>query len=169
MTATMSEQQSAMRDRWPGFRCIILSDGGMRWAGELRPLSQSYAVSIRFGPPLPSALEMHIHLTVTGGVPKGDMHRMFPVVQVVRPQLHVPQARSAISGFPHVYRNPRNAAASPLCLFDPRRGEWTYSDLIAHTTVPWTADWLCCYEGWLATGHWLGGGSHVGEGPGHDY
>jgi hypothetical protein len=27
-----------------------------------------------------------------------------------------------------------------------------HDDLIALTTVPWAADWLACYEGWLATG-----------------
>jgi len=169
MTVTMPTQQTVMRNRWPGFRCATLSDGSMRWIGELRPLAQSYDVSIVFGPPLESTLEMHIHLTVTGGVPRRDMHRMFPVVQVLRPQLHLPQTTKDISAFPHVYRNPRNEAASPLCLFDPRRGEWTYSDLIAETTVPWTADWLCCYEGWLATGCWLGGGSHVGRGQNYEY
>ena len=130
----------------------------------LRPLSQPYKVSIRFGPLLESALEMHIHVTINGGVPTRDIHQMFPVVQVIKPKLHVPQQNEDHNGFPHVYVNPLNAASSPLCLFDPRRGEWTYNDLVAETTVPWTADWLCCYEGWLATGEWLGGGSHVHEG-----
>ena len=31
------------------------------------------------------------------------------------------------------------------------------------TIVPWTIDWLACYEGWLATGEWAGGGIHTDE------
>jgi len=40
-----------------------------------------------------------------------------------------------------------------LCLFDPFNGEWTPSDLLAETTVPWTARYLYFYEGWLLTGN----------------
>ncbi|MYD87819.1 MAG: hypothetical protein F4018_15215 [Acidobacteria bacterium] len=29
--------------------------------------------------------------------------------------------------------------------------------------VPWTSEWLACYEIWLATGKWLGGGTTPGE------
>jgi hypothetical protein len=49
---------------------------------------------------------------------------------------------------------------SPLCLFDPEAEEWSHDDLIAFTTIPWAADWLACYEGWLASGRWYGGGRH---------
>jgi hypothetical protein len=48
-----------------------------------------------------------------------------------------------------------------LCLFDPSACEWTPCDLLAETTVPWTIDWLACYEGWRATGEWTGGGRHL--------
>ena len=47
-----------------------------------------------------------------------------------------------------------------LCLFHPRRGEWLPSDVIAHTIIPWAAEWLFHYECWLFTGEWLGGGEH---------
>ena len=33
---------------------------------------------------------------------------------------------------------------------------------IASTTVPWALDWLACYELWLMTGRWTGGGRHAG-------
>jgi len=42
-----------------------------------------------------------------------------------------------------------------------REGAASHDDLIALTTVPWAADWLACYEGWLATGRWHGGGRHA--------
>ncbi|WP_244438191.1 hypothetical protein [Afipia birgiae] len=34
---------------------------------------------------------------------------------------------------------------------------------IASTTVPWALDWLACYELWLMTGRWTGGGRHAGS------
>jgi hypothetical protein len=48
-----------------------------------------------------------------------------------------------------------------LCLFDAEANEWTPFHMIAETTIPWTLDWLACYEGWRATGAWTGGGRHV--------
>ena len=65
---------------------------------------------------------------------------------------------------PHVYFDDLDLTLSPLCLFDPDKNEWTRNDLIALTTVHWAADWLACYEGWLATGRWYGGGRHAPRG-----
>lgn len=31
---------------------------------------------------------------------------------------------------------------------------------VANTIVPWLAEWLEFYEGWLVTGIWYGGGEH---------
>jgi len=47
-----------------------------------------------------------------------------------------------------------------LCLYDPATNEWSPDKAIAKTIIPWTIDWLACYEGWLATGEWTGGGRH---------
>ena len=44
-----------------------------------------------------------------------------------------------------------------LCLYDPLKREWRPVDAISDTIVPWTIDWLACYEVWLATGRWTGG------------
>lgn len=166
---SMSEQCSAIRDEWPAFKCRRLPSGGALWNGRLRPMSQIYTVSISFGPPVPDPLEPHVHLTLYNGVPRRDMQRMFPVVRILQPELHFPQNNLLEGGLPHVYLNPNHIPSSPLCLFDPRRGEWTYDDLIAATTVPWTADWLCCYEGWLATGQWFGGGTHIDRSQNNGY
>jgi hypothetical protein len=61
---------------------------------------------------------------------------------------------------PHVYVNRADQSLPYLCLFDPFNGEWTPSDLLAETTVPWAARYLYFYEGWLLTGKWSGGGRH---------
>lgn len=45
-------------------------------------------------------------------------------------------------------------------LYDPAKDEWDHSMLISETIVPWTLDWLACYELWLMTGRWTGGGRH---------
>ncbi|MBU8880105.1 hypothetical protein BGM26_14070 [Bacillus sp. FJAT-29790] len=55
---------------------------------------------------------------------------------------------------PHVY------PGNKLCLFRPKKKEWTREMLIAETIVPWTSLWLYYYETWHATGEWLGGGEH---------
>ncbi|HLR70454.1 hypothetical protein [Pseudogracilibacillus sp. ICA-222130] len=55
---------------------------------------------------------------------------------------------------PHVY------PGNKLCLFRPKKKEWTKQMVIAETIVPWTTLWLYYYEMWHATGKWLGGGEH---------
>lgn len=55
---------------------------------------------------------------------------------------------------PHLYAGER------LCLFVPKRREWTPNMLIADTIMPWTSEWLVHYELWLAIGEWTGGGEH---------
>ena len=63
---------------------------------------------------------------------------------------------------PHVYPPLDDPT---LCLFDPRTEEWSPSVPIAETIVPWSLDWLACYEHWLMTGIWTGGGRHAGDAP----
>lgn len=53
---------------------------------------------------------------------------------------------------PHVYPGEK------LCLYLPNAGEWTPDMSLAHTIVPWIAEWLFYYEVWHVTGEWLGGG-----------
>ncbi len=55
---------------------------------------------------------------------------------------------------PHVY------PGNKLCLFRPKKKEWTKEKLISKTIVPWISLWLYYYELWHATGEWLGGGEH---------
>jgi hypothetical protein len=43
-----------------------------------------------------------------------------------------------------------------LCLYHPDDESWSSDSGIAKTIVPWTAEWLYCYELWLVTGVWAG-------------
>lgn len=70
-----------------------------------------------------------------------------PDVRVVAPQL---QLHDDAVVLPHTYPGDK------LCLHLP--GEWRADMYIAHTTVPWTSEWLFYYELWLVTGQWSGGG-----------
>ena len=130
-----------MRAKWPEFRVKHRDKHHAAWEGELRPLHKTYTVGIifRVAPPGP-------------GVPN-------PVVMVLNPLLH---GRNEMpdEAIPHVYGNPWHPLLPWLCLFhpptdrfDPRRHS------AADTVIPWTIEWLACYEGWLATGRWVGGGT----------
>lgn len=54
----------------------------------------------------------------------------------------------------HIYPN------HELCLYRPKYREWTPDSILVETVVPWISEWLSCYETWLVTGAWLGGGEH---------
>ena len=138
---TTMTQVRDMRAKWPEFEVKRRDKHQAVWEGELRPLHKTYTVGIIFSvaPPGP-------------GVPN-------PVVMVLNPLLH---GRNEMpdEAIPHVYGNPWNALLPWLCLFhpptdrfDPRRHS------AADTVIPWTIEWLACYEGWLATGRWVGGGT----------
>jgi hypothetical protein len=79
-----------------------------------------------------------------------NLHK-YPFIDVVEPKLTI---RDGSKSIPHVYEENR------LCLFDPRKNEWSHTMLIAETIIPWTSLWLFYYETWQATGEWLGGGEH---------
>jgi hypothetical protein len=86
-------------------------------------------------------------------------------VRVVQPQVEIlspalrPRRGDAEGMLPHVYYGPDGEVT--LCMLDPDSTEWSPSDLLAETTVPWISDWLVAYEGWRATGEWTGTGRHV--------
>lgn len=136
-----------MERRWPGFIAYPQDDGSVLWIGELTAIEVRYTLTIRFG------------------LPEGDVsdsyYWHFPEVRVVSPPLRPVFDAAEEAPLPHVYFDWEDLSLSPLCLFDPAAGEWGTNDLIANTTVPWTADWLACYEIWLATGRWQGGGRHM--------
>lgn len=135
-----------MRRRWPSFQVAEQTSDKAVWFGSLVGIERPYRLMIEYGLPRGEASD--------------ERYRSFPLVRVMSPQL-VPRFDAAEEApLPHVYFDDYDVTLSPLCLFDPEAGEWSHDDLIAHTTIPWAADWLACYEGWLASGRWHGGGRH---------
>lgn len=72
-----------------------------------------------------------------------------PRIDVISPKLALADGEDKL---PHVYED------DGLCLYYPKAGEWHAGRSIAEYIVPWISIWLTFYEGWLATGHWHGGG-----------
>lgn len=138
-------QIAAMAERWPSFALVAKEGRSAVWEGTLTPVRKRYR--IRMGYTVPLAIENFSILDIQ------------PRVQVTGPVLerHPEFDEGPV---PHIYHNSKNVALPYLCLFDPYNGEWSPCDLLANTTVPWTARYLYFYEGWLVTGKWLGGGRH---------
>lgn len=144
---TMMQQIHSMQRRWPMFDMVPMGREYVVWFGDLIGIQKRYRVMIEFGLPFDR----------TDDPP----FRRFPQVRVVTPRLRPNFDAAEEAPLPHVYIDVADLPNSPLCLFDPRAGEWSHNDLISLTTVPWTCDWLACYEGWLATGRWFAGGRHA--------
>lgn len=143
---TISQQMLAMRRRWPGFEVLLGPNEKVMWFGSLVGIERPYRVMVEFGLPL--------------NPDSDESFRTLPLVRILSPSLELRFDAAEEAPLPHVYFDEIDLTLSPLCLFDPAAGEWSHADLIAHTTIPWTADWLACYEAWLATGRWHGGGRH---------
>lgn len=125
-------QLEAMRRHWPDFTGAKLGDGTLVWRGPLRPKAQLYTIFI-FWHPVTMSL---------------------PYVIIENPPLR-PRAGTVFAEIPHLIFNAEKPVKSGLCLFDPEGREWTPANLIAETTVLWTAEWLVYYELWHMTGEWL--------------
>jgi len=124
-------QLVAMRRQWPDFTGRHLGDGTLVWRGSLRPKAQTYRIGILWHPTMP-----------------------LPYVIVSNPPLQ-PRPGMSFAEIPHLIYDPDEPEQSGLCLFDPAGHEWSPANLIADTTVWWTAEWLAYYELWHMTGEWL--------------
>lgn len=78
-----------------------------------------------------------------------------PDVFVMAPDL---QTLAGDKLLPHTYRH--DGPGTKLCLWRPRRCDWTPQLKLSQTFVPWTAEWLWYFEDWLSTDKWAGGGEH---------
>ncbi len=74
-----------------------------------------------------------------------------PKIKIVSPEL---KRNEKGEGAEHLYPN------GYLCLYQPKYREFTRTDLLTDTIIPWTSLWLYHYEVWHLTGEWLGGGEH---------
>lgn len=132
---TIDEQIADMRRCWPSMRANNIDRGqeAARWVGQVQPQFTSYRLELRY--------------RVWGN----------PEVRVLSPGL-VKQPGNPEGALPHIYPPIDDPT---LCLFDPAAYEWAPHLRIAETILPWSVKWLACYEFWLMTGHWVGGGRHV--------
>jgi hypothetical protein len=142
---TIEQQISLMRLHWPRFSLVHQDTNLVMWRGQLAGNEKLYELEIAHGIPLPGLF----------GGPYS-----FPVVRVLWPELKPNFDAPEEAPLPHVYFSKAYLPLSPLCLFDPDQSEWTHNDYLAFTTIPWSADWLACYEAWRVTGRWEGGGRH---------
>jgi hypothetical protein len=134
---SIEEQIAAMRATWLMLapRNVDRRLQSARWVGKVRAQYCWYTIDIRYR---------------LGWMPE---------VRVISPTL-VRLPDNAEGQLPHVYPPSDDPT---LCLFDPRTEEWIPAMALAQTTVPWTLDWLGCYELWLMTGKWTGGGRHAND------
>lgn len=139
-----------MQRHWPEFDMASRTQVAVTWFGWLAGIERRYRIMVEYDLPPRSV--------------SNEVAQRFPLVRVMSPALEPNFDAKEEAPLPHVYFDDLDLTLSPLCLFDPDKDEWTHNDLIALTTVPWAADWLACYEGWLATGRWFGGGRHVRRG-----
>lgn len=142
---SIDTQIGAIRRDWPDFRLTRRSGGRLTWKGPIRPFGMEYTIQISLAMPREYGYRKRL-----GGVPR---------TTVLTPKL-IRRSSVPDAPFPHVYENEDDPEFPLLCLYDPGEREWSHQQLIAETIVPWTIEWLACYEIWHATGDWVGGGRH---------
>jgi hypothetical protein len=147
---SMAHQIQAMHQHWPNFDVLADAPDRTLWFGWLAGIERRYRLLVEYGYPKQRASD--------------PMWRRVPVVRVLSPHLTL-RFDLPEGPIPHVFFDDPDITLSALCLFDPAKREWSRNNLIAHTTIPWAADWLACYECWLATGEWFGGGRHIDQPP----
>ena len=135
-----------MAATWPQFEVVRCDKTTALWEGKLRPIFKSFTVQILYRAPM--VLE------------RLNARKIQPRVKIVDPPLR-PRRGDPEGELPHVYYVGDGSLDVVLCMFDPESREWSPSMRLAETTVPWTIDWLASYEGWRATGEWVGGGRHL--------
>lgn len=145
MNLSIRAQIERMRRVWPDFRVRGATDWYANWEGPLLPLAMRYTVRV----------SMCFDKALSNAVIRGYA----PRVTVVDPLLRC-RTKEPDEPIPHIYPNKYSPDRPILCLYLPGSGEWGFRDAVADTTIPWAIDWLACYEGWLATGEWAGGGFH---------
>lgn len=141
--ALIAAQTAQLRELYPALRPGLNLGWRASWEGPLFPIdAREYRVRIVYYPkPRPRPPKQRF---------------INPCITVISPALDL----DADGRVPHTYRNERDPARPLLCVYDPDADEWNLHMALAETIVPWTARWLVFYEGWLATGEWLGGGRH---------
>jgi hypothetical protein len=74
-----------------------------------------------------------------------------PKTKIISPSL---KKNNRGEDIPHLY------SSENLCLYHPKYSEFSRTDFLCDTIIPWTSLWLYYYEVWHLTDEWLGGGEH---------
>lgn len=131
----ISQQAENMRKRFPSLREISRDSSHVFWEGPVKSLCKAYQIRIEFDLKRSRFLKpLNLRVTVEDPLLRSRTEKWQDI--------------------PHIYKNPFSSKRPFLCLFDPEHGEWNEQKSIAHLIVPWTCQWLACYQGWLATGYW---------------
>lgn len=144
---SLSDQQRAIAADWTSFKVVSEGPWWTIWEGTLTPSKTSYRVQV--------TLECRTRLAWGAYL---RPQSIWPRVVVLSPRLEPRDGK-----LPHVYIEPDDPPASPLCLHLPSYDEWRPGDPLSETILPWASLWLYYYEFWRETGVWIGGGMHVGE------
>jgi hypothetical protein len=147
VTISIDEQIASMATLWPDLTLVGRQASSAVWRGPLKPLFRTFQVEICYRAPLI--------------VERLDVRRMQPQVSVLWPPLR-PRQSDPEGRLPHVYYDVNGNVT--LCMLDPDASDWSPSDNLAETTVPWTIEWIAAYEGWRATGLWTASGRHAEAG-----
>lgn len=118
---------------WPGSKLTLIGGRELRFDFSVAPT------------PLSRVYRCLLKLTVA----------RHPDLLVLDPD---PRALAGVRPVPHIY--PHEGPGTKLCLWLPRAREWSAHMKLSETYLPWAAQWLDCFEEWLATGEWTGGGEH---------
>lgn len=145
MIRSIDAQITKMSEQCPQFEVQDRDKNCVKWVGTLTPQRKKYTLAVFYKKPLV--------------IENFELVEVQPRVQVLDPVLerHPEYEEGPI---PHVYTSSLTPSFPYLCLFDPHMSEWSPSDWISETTVPWASRWLSFYEAWLAIGKWKGGGRH---------
>ncbi|MBY0411732.1 MAG: hypothetical protein K2Q97_16800 [Burkholderiaceae bacterium] len=123
----------------------------LRFPGAKTRLVQGRELHFRFSIS-PTAFSREYHCLLA--IPRAG----FPEMCVLSPNLlTLSEGRS----LPHIYRH--DGDGTKLCLWLPRKNEWSSQMRLLETYIAWTSEWLNYFEEWLLTDHWAGGGEHPTE------
>lgn len=128
-----------MTEHWPQFRLLSRAPCSALWEGQLAPLNKGYTIQVLYS---------------QVSFPFAGIEKHVPNIEVLTPLLQRREEEPDKS-IPHIFSNYVQPERPYLCLY--QHGEWTPYNPISDC-IPWIIEWLACYEGWLATGDWKGGG-----------
>ena len=146
MSLSIEQQDNKLREAFPQFSAVSLSECRGIWEGEVSTANQTYQIRIDF--------ELPPHLVL-----RYPTYEYYPRVYILAPHLQ-PNHSAELGPLPHVWYDRLFCGQPNLCLFHPRKNEWNYNSLIAETTLPDACEWLHAYDIWLLNGRWYGGGEN---------